>query len=185
MAPLLERAFGSTLATMHVPGIAPADEHERAKLTEIASTPIDVPAAAEDRFIAKVGLGPAPPAGSGLDGDCMLWEASCNRSGYGQFKLGGKTMLAHRVSFLLYRGPIPAGMHVHHRCERPLCCNPDHLELIPEPRHVAAHNRQRRQRLPKALHRRIEIIEGRRYVATYRADNLRILVPVAATPGGS
>lgn len=37
--------------------------------------------------------------------------------------------LAHRASWMLYCGPIPAGMNVLHRCDVPPCVRPDHLFL--------------------------------------------------------
>src|SRR4030095_5152697 len=36
---------------------------------------------------------------------------------------------AHRVAWQLYRGEIPIGLLVLHRCDTPLCVNPDHLFL--------------------------------------------------------
>jgi len=36
-------------------------------------------------------------------------------------------MKAHRVAWILSRGPIPGGMLVCHHCDNPPCCNPDHL----------------------------------------------------------
>jgi hypothetical protein len=42
---------------------------------------------------------------------------------------GAKQLLAHRAAWTVYRGEIPAGMHVLHHCDVPLCCNPDHLFL--------------------------------------------------------
>lgn len=36
-------------------------------------------------------------------------------------------MGAHRVSWIIFRGKIPKGKHVLHKCDTPLCVNPKHL----------------------------------------------------------
>ena len=60
---------------------------------------------------------------------CWLWNANAMPSGYGMIWDGGRTKGAHRVSYELYKGEIPEGLHVLHRCDVPGCVNPDHLFL--------------------------------------------------------
>lgn len=75
--------------------------------------------AERERFMAKVY--PEPNSG------CWLWDAGVNSRGYGSFRIGGKTRLAHRASYELHVGQIPDGMLVCHKCDVPGCVNPDHL----------------------------------------------------------
>lgn len=60
--------------------------------------------------------------------DCWEWTAS-TYIGYGRFNYNGTIMGAHRASYLLNKGNIPAGLVVRHKCDNPGCVKPDHLEL--------------------------------------------------------
>lgn len=63
-----------------------------------------------------------------LDTDCWIFEqGSKRRRGYGCVTKSNKTYLAHRVSFEHHFGQIPHGLLVRHRCDTPMCINPDHL----------------------------------------------------------
>tara|TARA_R110000868_G_scaffold25423_9_gene99228 strand:- start:31103 stop:31552 length:450 start_codon:yes stop_codon:yes gene_type:complete len=63
--------------------------------------------------------------------DCWLWLAAKNGNGYGAFQLKSYTQIAaHRYAWILRKGrPIPKGMVIRHSCNRPLCCNPNHLSI--------------------------------------------------------
>lgn len=75
-----------------------------------------------DRFFEKI----APEPNSG----CWLWAASTKSWGYGQIgQRIGRPLAAHRVSYEYFKGPIPDGIHVCHKCDIPACVNPDHLFL--------------------------------------------------------
>jgi hypothetical protein len=60
---------------------------------------------------------------------CWLWIRGSNSDGYGQITMNRKQQAAHRVSWQLYRGPIPEGMQILHSCDTPPCVNPAHLFL--------------------------------------------------------
>lgn len=103
-----------------------------------------------DRFEAKVI--PEPMSG------CHLWEGAVDGRGYGRVGSGGdrgRTLIASRVAWTLYRGEIPEGLCVLHRCDNPACVNPDHLFLGTQQDNMRDMARKGRARsVPNAPHRR-------------------------------
>lgn len=72
----------------------------------------------QERFWAKVDM----------TSDCWLWTAHVTQRGYGQFWDGNKLVKAHRFSYELSVGTIPAGLDLDHRHTCPKnCVRPDHL----------------------------------------------------------
>lgn len=60
---------------------------------------------------------------------CWLWSRPLQESGYGRFYRFPGESSAHRASYSRFKGLIPKGSHVLHRCDTPACVNPDHLFL--------------------------------------------------------
>lgn len=64
--------------------------------------------------------------------ECWPWTRNKTPQGYGliwrsSVQGAGRSVLTHRAVYEDQVGPIPAGLLVCHRCDRPACCNPAHL----------------------------------------------------------
>jgi len=77
----------------------------------------------KDRFLDKISIEP--------NSGCWLWTAGADEHGYGQMNADaeGFPRAAHRIAWILFRGPIPDGICVCHQHDDPWCVNPDHLFL--------------------------------------------------------
>lgn len=80
------------------------------------------------------------------DDECWPWKGYINKKGYGMFSLNGKMTTAVRAVVLLIKGehltydrwrrdrgprgkgPVGARREVRHLCNKPICCNPAHVE---------------------------------------------------------
>lgn len=72
----------------------------------------------KQRFWAKVEKTPT----------CWIWHGAQAGGGYGICTIGGKNYSAHRLSWEWANGkPVPTGQVLLHKCDQPLCVNPEHL----------------------------------------------------------
>lgn len=91
----------------------------------------------------------------GAPDDCWLWQgARYAPNGYGKLvqRNPSKEHRAHRLSYEIHNGAIPAGLEICHHCDNPPCCNPAHLflgthadnmhDMIVKGRRTCAHGKQ-------------------------------------------
>ncbi len=60
---------------------------------------------------------------------CLEWTGGRFEKGYGAISVGGKARRAHRFAYATFKGPIPEGMKVCHKCDNPPCAEVAHLFL--------------------------------------------------------
>jgi hypothetical protein len=92
---------------------------------------------------------------------CWFWVGAINKKGYGTFKVGSKTVIAHRWAY----GPVPEGLTLDHLCRVRHCVNPNHLEPV-----TSAENQRRgmvNQNKPKVACSRC----GQPYDSEYQGAN--------------
>lgn len=100
-----------------------------------------------DRFWSKVDYGPRDR--------CWLWRGGICGKGYGNFGLnrnGEKMVMAHRMSWRLVYGDIPAGLFICHKCDNPRCVNPFHLFPGTRTENVQDMIRKKRDKNSKKTH---------------------------------
>jgi hypothetical protein len=91
---------------------------------------VDKPVISEWEYLVKSfdeRIVPEPNTG------CWLWTADLYNNGYGRFFThkfrGRKHSLAHRFSYLRFKGEFDESLMVMHKCDTRACVNPDHLTL--------------------------------------------------------
>ncbi len=89
---------------------------------------------------------------NGLDtaepGQCWEWRRTHNGQGYGELRVAGRMIYAHRLAYELSKGPIPAGFDVMHACDNPRCINPDHLSAGTRNTNMADCHARGRSKIP-------------------------------------
>lgn len=97
----------------------------------------------EARFMAKVRRS---------DSGCWLWTGAVIKAGgYGRFGMPcNQVDYAHRASWRIFRGAIPSGHYVCHRCDVRTCVNPDHLFVGTATDNMRDASQKGRIRIPRA-----------------------------------
>ena len=66
-----------------------------------------------------------------IDADgCWRWTGARDYKGYGRVSWESRNTQAHRVAYMLSKGPIPTGLQIDHLCRTRDCINPAHLEAV-------------------------------------------------------
>jgi hypothetical protein len=108
-------------------GTAPSHATERSHMPNIKLT-------AKERLLRHIRIDTIT--------NCWIWTG-CIYRGYGRVgDDNGRNVMAHRLSYETFKGPIPTGMEPDHICHNPSICdggdsclhrrciNPDHLEAV-------------------------------------------------------
>lgn len=94
--------------------------------------------------------------------DCWEWIGSKDTGGYGTFpkktKEGYTNCKAHRLSWEVNIGPIPAGLCVLHKCDNRGCVRPDHLFLGTQKENIYDMLAKKRNKAPQgAAHHKAKL----------------------------
>lgn len=82
--------------------------------------------------------------------DCWLWMGKTSKRHGGRvdgrisIRIKGRhvSRRAHRVSYETFRGDIPDGHEIDHKCRNTLCINPAHLEPVTPAENIARRDRK-------------------------------------------
>ena len=101
------------------------------------------------------------------DPGCIIWTGALTRGGYGQLRVNGRVVYAHRYAWERERGRIPDGAVLDHTCWERACCNVEHLRVATRAQNVQ--NRSgampgRKHNLPRGVTPR-----GRGYAAAVQS----------------
>lgn len=104
-----------------------------------------------------------------LSDSCWIWTEKRHPCGYGVVS----KVLAHRLAYQMFRGPIPAGLQLDHVCRQRGCVNPAHLRPVTIRENVLAPG----SRSPQAVNRaKTHCVRGHAFdeANTYRWKNKRL-----------
>lgn len=87
---------------------------------------------------------------------CWEWQGPLSSGGYGSWWADGRTWRSHRLTWTIFRGPIPEGLVIDHLCRNRACCNPDHLRVVTQ----RTNSLENSEGVSAVMHRRTECQYG-------------------------
>lgn len=74
----------------------------------------------KERILKKISI---------TDSGCWEYTGKKDRCGYGVFKIGGRNLGAHKVSYILHKGDFDQdNKEMMHLCHNRCCINPEHIK---------------------------------------------------------
>lgn len=58
---------------------------------------------------------------------CWEWQGHKMNNGYGYISINQNKLLAHRISYKIFKGDVPDDKVLRHKCNNPICIYPEHL----------------------------------------------------------
>lgn len=116
---------------------------------------------------------------------CWVWCGYLMNNGYGGVRSGKNITYAHRLSYKLFKGDIPSGLHILHQCDVRACVNPAHLRAGTNQDNIRdsmVKGRRKRAYKPrpymvgKEWKLKPEICEGRRKIKTHMIPDIKKLI---------
>ena len=75
-----------------------------------------------------------------LPDGCWIWTGAIQGHGYAHFSIKRCVAVrAHKWLWEQFNGPLPKGMHLHHKCGKKHCVNPAHLVAASPRDHILLH----------------------------------------------
>jgi hypothetical protein len=108
---------------VEMPVVGRLTDHERRRLLDIEMRDRRLPF----RFWSKV----IAERHDQLPSACWTWVGSRDPEGYGQSRVRGRVLKAHRLAWIALVGPTEDGLQLDHLCRLRACVRPAHLDPVP------------------------------------------------------